>query len=478
MKGKNAQIHAHWVPVMMAAILTIVATIGIVRIYANGGAAVASMTATERKQISATVDDDETDYTKNSIVDPYTIVGTVATKDGTVLFSPVVEATEASPAFANLLGYIDYEAENSTQTRYLINNYYDELLPNLEYSALSGFTYNACSSLTLTISTQTQEAMYEYLTEHNVEGCVFAYNYESGEISCMVSTPGLDWSEEEKPEGSHINKALYNTTPGSTMKLITLLLLESQGTDPSQLYFTCSKAYSLKADGRTVVCTGLHGKISGVTAIGKSCNCWFAQAIETLDLSKAAETLQKMGFQVNESGDSRVSLGEIPRSNTRIQLDSTWDFDSVWALIGQGSTLVSPIDMATMAASIATDGMAATPKLLVEDETTTWNFGEENQALFKAIQEIWQTGYEENYSLDQYSSLITSAKTGTADELGAEANRTQKLLCGYSEELNMAFYIVVENYKIGNEKLDITTADIANELMDYLMYDHNVSQYD
>jgi membrane peptidoglycan carboxypeptidase len=477
MKEKNVQHHTHWVPVVMADILAIIAVVGIVRIYANGGAAVASMNATERKQISVTVDDAQTDYTKNSIVDPYTIVGTVATQDGTVLFSSIVGAADASPAFANLLGYINYGEENSTQTRYLINNYYDELLPDLEYSAWSGFTYDACSTLTLTISTQTQEAMYEYLTEHNVEGCVFAYNYNSGEISCMVSTPGLDWSEAEKPEGSHINKVLYNTTPGSTMKLITLLLLESQGVDPSELYFTCAQSYTLKADGQTVVCTGSHGNISGITAIGKSCNCWFAQAVETLDLSEAKTTLQEMGFQVNETGDSRVSLGKIPRSNTQIQMGSTWDFDSVWALIGQGSTLVSPIDMATIAAAIATDGVAASPKLFVEDETITWNYGNKNQTLFREVQGIWEDGYEENYSSDQYSSLITSAKTGTADELSADENRTQKLLCGYSQELNTAFYIVVENYKIEDEELDITTADIANELLDCLLADYMNNRY-
>lgn len=70
--------------------------------------------------------------------------------------------------------------------------------------------------------------------------------------------------------------------------------------------------------------------------------------------------------------------------------------------------------------------------------------------------------------MEDYSGAIIAAKTGTADELGADGERTQKLLCGCSEELHVAFYIVIENAQTGDDALEVTTAEVANRLMELL----------
>ncbi len=461
---RKAQTAAHRLPAVLALLLAALTTVGVVRVYALGGQALASMTVAERRKISTTVDITIQDYNANTQPDRYSVYGTISTADGVSLFGPTVDQTGLSPAFASLIGLVG--EDNSARTRYVANQYWEELFPDIEYSPLTGIPAGAAAELTLTISSSVQEGMYDWLTEQGIQGCVFAYDYMGGDILCMASTPGAHWGDTAAQEGSYINKNLYNTTPGSTMKLVTLLLLLQQGFDPAELSFSCSGSYTLRADGEEVRCTGVHGTLDGVNALGLSCNCFFAQAIELLDPAQAAADLEEMGFQVN--GNELSALGAIPRSGTCVTLGTAWDFDSVWSLIGQGATLVSPIDMAVLAGQCAADGGAALPRLLTGQETELSRFGQSHPELFQRLGALWRQAYGECYPLENYSGAITAAKTGTADELGADAERTQKLLCGYSEELHAAFYIVIENAQTGEDALEVTTAETANHLMELL----------
>lgn len=345
---QKARTAAHRLPAVLALLLAALTTVGVVRVYALGGQALASMTVAERRAISTTVDITAQDYNANTRPDRYSVYGSISTSDGVALFGPTVDQSRLSPAFASLIGLVG--EDNSARTRYVAANYLDQLLPDIDYSPLTGIPAGAAAELTLTISSAVQEGMYTWLTERGVQGCVFAYDYVGGDILCMASTPGAHWRDTAALEGSYLNKILYNTTPGSTMKLVTLLLLLQQGFDPAELTFSCQGSYTLRADGEAVRCTGMHGTLDGANALGRSCNCWFAQAIEQLAPAQAAADLKEMGCQVN--GNELSTLGAIPRSSTCVTLGTAWDFDSVWSLIGQGATLVSPIDMAVLAAGL------------------------------------------------------------------------------------------------------------------------------
>lgn len=456
---QKARTAAHRLPAAMALLLAALSAVGVVRLYALGGQAMASLTIAERREISTTVDISVQDYNANTLPDRYSVYGTISTADGVTLFGPTVDQTGLSPAFASLIGLVG--EDNSAQTRYIANRYWEQVFPRI-YSPLTGIPAGAAPELTLTISSAVQEGMYTWLTERGVQGCVFAYDYVGGDILCMASTPGAHWGDTAAQEGSYINKNLYNTTPGSTMKLVTLLLLLQQGFDPADLSFSCQGSYTLRADGETVRCTGTHGTLDGANALGRSCNCWFAQAIELLNPAQAAADLEEMGF--NELS----ALGAIPRSSTCVTLGTAWDFDSVWSLIGQGATLVSPIDMAVLAGQCAAGGGAALPRLLAGQETELSLFGQSHPELFQRLGALWRQAYGDCYPVEDYSGVITAAKTGTADELGADGERTQKLLCGCSEELHVAFYIVIENAQTGDDALEVTTAEVANRLMELL----------
>ena len=454
-KDKSIHTGADIFPVFFTAVMTLVTLIGLIATYSHGAAALTTLTESERAALSTAIDFESADYSKNTVPDRSSIYGSISTKDRVLLFDSATTACDLPPTYASLIGMSSPEA-----TRYVADNYQDQLF-SASYSPLRGFIPDDNAALTLTISGQLQETMYTYLTESGVKGSLFAYNYDTGDIYCMVSTPGASFSDTAAEEGSWINKCLYNTTPGSTMKLVTFYLLEQQGLHPEDLTFTCNGSYTLKYGGEAVNCTGVHGSIDGVTALGKSCNCFFAQAIECLDPVQAARDLISLGFFVNESGSA--SLGQLSRSGSTVNLSDAWDFSSVFSLIGQDATLVSPIDMAEIAAQYATGGKAAAPRLMLNDAQTAVVFSPNQEETFSALDRLWRSAYSEHYG-SAYSDLITAAKTGTCDELGSD-NRTQKLLCGYSEPLHTAFYIVIENAVTADGKLAVSTADIANMLL-------------
>ena len=90
------------------------------------------------------------------------------------LFGPTVDQSGLSPDFASLIGLVG--EDNSARTRYVAANYLDQLLPDIDYSPLTGIPAGAAAELTLTISSAVQEGMYDWLMERGIRGCVFAYD--------------------------------------------------------------------------------------------------------------------------------------------------------------------------------------------------------------------------------------------------------------------------------------------------------------
>lgn len=372
------------------------------------------------------------------------------------------------------------QAENTLQqqaestepilSRYFITNYYDELNHSASYDLLTGMRMEN-DNYQLTLDSYTQEEMYNWMTEQGIIGSIFAYDVSTGEILCMASTPGHDPNATgEELSGSQLNKNLYNFEPGSTMKLLTLLLLKEQGVDISALNFRCEGSYTLKADGKVVKCTDVHGDVDVVKGIGKSCNCFFAQCIELLDFYKAQQTLEQMGITVKiEESDSldndagNTYLDKIPRKRSLVRFtpDMKATFNNVFQLIGQDSLLMSPIDMACYTALCVTNGTTAIPRLLESEPISYSQVDEERAAELAEIYSYWKAGYDTYYRDNKgtWSELITTAKTGTVN-VGSENARRQRTLSVWSESLNMAAFILVENY--GNVPLDA----ISNHLVE------------
>lgn len=438
-------------PWFCAGVLAFITVGGLIRLYGMADEAFASALQIERQELStelAFTSDDE-----NTTVDSTTPYYTeIRTKDNVLLWRSDRPDNPQTDAWFGLIGDVaSYQANQASEKtdRYFISNYYNQLFRQPSYSLWTGLDMPD-RTYTLTLYNSLQNEVTAWMNQHQIQGSIFAYNASTGDIYCMASTPHR-----------YINNNMYSYTPGSTMKLLTLFLAAEQGIDLENLSYICSHEYTLKADGKVVRCTGTHGAIGTAEAIGCSCNCFFAQLIEQLDFAQAAQTLENLGVLINQTG--YTFLGQIRRAQSYVIFSDgmTPTFNGVFQLIGQDSGLMSPIDMAYFAALFATRGEAYAPRLLTQDQPEQLAFAVQHADTFARVYALWQEGYQTAYK--GYSDLITTAKTGTVSGLGPD-NRRQRTLCLWSEPLQTAAFIVLENY----DDCGVSLQEAANYLVEQI----------
>lgn len=423
------------------ALLLVAVSLGIFRVYANAQKAADSLTLPERAALSSKIDM-QTDDFDNNVVEKTarSLYGTLLTSDGEVLVD-LTHSNTNTPALGSLLGTLN--AIDVSDTCYFLNNYKESIFPAVRYNALNGFN-SPDGTVTLTIDSRVQNSIYQKMVDLGIYGSVTLYNHVTGEIKALCSTPGLGEKNAagEAVEGSFINKALFRTSPGSTQKILTLFLAESQGIDVANTRFSCNGAYTLQ-DGTVVRCSGVHGQlINGETAVGKSCNVFFAQLIEKLSVNQTYEQLYDMGWTVNglsKDGEDVFQIGNLPIDRSSLTWTSNNTFVSVWSLIGQCEAMASPLQMVELAGNCATGGNAAVPRLTTHEAITKSGYGAYAEA-FQRAWSVWTAGFQQCYSSKDYG-VCTAAKTGTSDQLAGE---THKLLLAVIGDYSV--YIVIENY--------------------------------
>lgn len=207
----------------------------------------------------------------------------------------------------------------------------------------------------------------------------------TGDILCMASMPAYDpnsfsdgigqteWrmlsQDERRPLVNKTLNALY--PPGSTIKPMNSLALQAAGVDPDETIF-CPGGYRL--GNRFFRCLGRHGTVNMRRAIAKSCNTYFYAMGHRIGYDRIAEMARRLGL--GQKFDLPVvsqSYGTVPDSawkarkykeNRRIVERPDWTAsDSLNASIGQGFLILNPLQLAVMAARIAS-GRNVQPNLL------------------------------------------------------------------------------------------------------------------
>ena len=345
----------------------------------------------------------------------------------------------------------------------------DNLMNPSEYSIWKGASSleDSGQNLTLTLDHRLNLKIYEYMEEELgiKSGSALFMDTRTGAIRTAVSLPGMkfEFPITALPEGALLNKNLRTTTPGSTMKIVSLVLLNAIAPEElERAQVECKGSYSVS--GGEIICGTQQGNHDIQSALGVSCNCFFAKEItEILDPSykEVCELLYRMGIHISsqKSGSTEELDAGIQKKISSVDYLGNGEFSSTWSLIGQGQTQVCPIDMCRVISAIAEDGLAPNPHFIETKKQRREQLLEEKNS--EEVLAIWKEGYEKYYSSQKYNSHISAAKTGTA-ELGN--GRTNKLLAGYIQEKHLAFYIVVEDFN--NNQID--PAKIANHACEYL----------
>jgi len=230
-------------------------------------------------------------------------------------------------------------------------------------------------SIRLSIDMELQQVAAQALEGRT--GAVVVMDVHTGEVLTLLSMPGYDsnkfitgltdeqwksWLEDvEKPLLNRATQAAF--PPASTMKLVTSFSGLEHGIRLAQGSTQC-RGYIELAD-RKLRCWKKkgHGKVDMHKSIVHSCDVYFYELGDELGMGRLAATAREWGFGektgIHLPPESR---GNIPKQ--RHPSGRHWyRGETMITAIGQGSTTVTPLQMARFAAAIANGGKILTPLL-------------------------------------------------------------------------------------------------------------------
>lgn len=308
------------------------------------------------------------------------------------------------------------------------------------------------NNIELTLDSSVSVTAYKALGSR--AGTVGVYNYKTGEIICMVSTPTFDPASGDTPSGKgvYVNRLLSGVyAPGSIFKLVTALSAMENLSNVENMQFSCRQGVTIA--GEWLSCLGNHGKIGLDGALVHSCNAFFAQTALELGRKKLTATAEKVGF------NKTLEMDGIKCAESKYVVSKSNDIDFGWSGIGQHNDLVNPFQYLTFMGGIANEGKSITPYVVKKITTSggstikkasksTNRLMDEEQA--KALTEMMRNNVKKNYGDWRFSGLEVCGKTGTA-EVG-DKSTPHSWFVGFcnNPDTPYAFTVIVENAGAGN----------------------------
>lgn len=202
----------------------------------------------------------------------------------------------------------------------------------------------------------------------------------NGDIVAISSSPVFDPNKfvrgisgpDYRELMNHDHRPLADKTvqgaypPGSTFKMVTLLAGLESGVITAGSRFFCP-GYTTVA-GRRFHCwsRGGHGTVDAITSLSHSCDVYYYELAQRVGIDRIAIMARKLGIGVrHDLPMSAITEGIAPdRAWKMARYQQEWQVgDSLNASIGQGYVLASPLQLAVMAARVAT-GRAVAPRLV------------------------------------------------------------------------------------------------------------------
>ena len=334
-------------------------------------------------------------------------------------------------------------------------------IQTLYRSELSGYNFiwglgspdmvNESKDITLTIDSSVQKAAYQALGDRR--GAVVVYNYKTGEVICMVSTPTYDPAEKpddietnDQYEGAYINRAVSASyPPGSTFKLVTAAAALENIEGVEKREYDCTGTDMV--GGKEIICYEASGHIDFQEALMYSCNSYFARLAFELGKDRMTAQAEKMGF------NTAIKFDGIETIKSTYDVSKATDNELAWSGVGQYTVLESPVNMAVRSAAIANGGTPVMPKLIKSGVSgvSTGNYSTADGQMMSEgtadkLKDMMDYTVLNYYGKSSFSdSLDVCAKTGTA-EVG-EGQSAHAWVTGFTkdEDCPLAFSVIVEN---------------------------------
>lgn len=328
------------------------------------------------------------------------------------------------------------------------------------------------NSLVLTIDSRLQRETEDAFASQ--AGAAVVMEVATGEILAFVSNPTFDpalfagripvdtWKKylEDKRRPLE-NKALSGQyPPGSTFKIVTALAGLEAGIINESTSIHCNGVYEF--GGSKFRCwhrTG-HGAVNLKKSIKESCDVYYYKLGEQLGVDRIAAMAEKMllgkPLGIDMQGEKGGLIPTVVWKAKRY--GKKWfSGETLPVAIGQGYLLMTPIQLASMTATVANDGLVVRPRLVkrivdpegklvqefVPEVLRNTNISPHNlklirQGLYAVVHEEGGTGANA-----RLWDVKTAGKTGTSQVVKLDENRKRKMGYQYQDH---ALYVSFAPY--------------------------------
>jgi penicillin-binding protein 2 len=366
------------------------------------------------------------------------------------------------------------------------------------------------NTLVLSIDAKLQEIAEQAFG--NYRGALVAIDPSNGEVLALVSKPGYDpslfidgidpqsWDElNNSPDHPLNNRALRGQYPsGSTIKpFMALAGLNYNIRNPSRTisdpgYFTLPGSSHQYRDWKK----GGHGSVDLFKSIVVSCDTYYYGLATELGIDNIFSFLSRFGFGKKTGIDLEgETSGLLPSQEWKMKRyhQKWYAGDTVSVGIGQGYSLVTPMQLAYATATLANNGVGFKPHLVREIRSSRAN---ENRLITMPAEVDMQLNPEHLDLVKRAMMAVTqpggtavaaslgasyhiAGKTGTAQVVGMkqgekydaskldERHRDHAWFIAFApaEQPKIALVVLAENGGHGGG----TAAPIARKVMDYYL---------
>ncbi|MCQ2421782.1 MAG: penicillin-binding protein [Lachnospiraceae bacterium] len=305
-------------------------------------------------------------------------------------------------------------------------------------------------------------------------GCVGVYNYRTGEILVLVSTPSYDpenipedLESNEAYQGVYVNRFFHSTfTPGSVFKTITLQAAIEQLPGAAERTYLCEE--SVKIGDNYVTCTKAHGEQTLKEAFANSCNCAFATLASELGGDVLSAYTRKAGlmnpYRIHGFFNARGSF----------ELASASTYQLGWAGVGLYHDLVNPCSLMIYFGALANEGRAAIPSYLKEVRNPDGQVIYSPEVLLseelvdggtaRVLKNYLKNNVQSIYGAERFPALSIGAKSGTIEQKTGLSNCW---FAGFidSDEYPYAFVVFMEQAGSGSRVAGTVAADVLKALI-------------
>ena len=327
-------------------------------------------------------------------------------------------------------------------------------------------------------------------------GAVTAINVKTGQVLVCGSYPTYDLSrffEDYEENAKNPLSPLYNRAlqeaypPGSTYKMNTLIAaIDSGKMEADEKIYSAGvyRKYNLN-----VTCHywgnygAIHGNINALTALERSCNYFFYELGDRLNISDLDATAKALGLGEKTGVELYEISGYRANPETKKLLhkgdDASWYMgDQILAAIGQSENRFTPIQLCNYAAALANRGtrykatflnrvVSADYKTLLEESlpkvVSTLKISDEAYKTYtEGMYMVSSTSYGTAAGTFSKYPIKVASKTGTAEIGITGASDNAAFIC-YAplEDPEIAISVYVEKGGHGS-----TLASVAKAILD------------